>query len=84
MNIVDFEVIVSRLRKYGANDNTDFGIMYELRRNEDNKNCLIITEKIGINSVKKEWPMFSIQYVGETPMSHDIIKKIGVLYSLSC
>ena len=30
MNIVDVEVITARVRKYGANDNTELGIMYEL------------------------------------------------------
>src|SRR5436190_6359836 len=68
MNTVDVEVIISRVQKYGANDNTDMGIMYELHRNECNKNDLVITGKIGINSVKEKWPMFSIQYVGDTTM----------------
>jgi hypothetical protein len=82
MNMMDVEVIISRVRNYGANDNTDLGIMYELHRNEGNKNDLIITPKIGINSIKKKWPMFSIQYVGESTMTYDVIKEIGIVYIL--
>ena len=82
MTIIDIEVIISRVRKYGANDNTDLGIMYELHRNNDNKNDLRITEKFGINSVRNEWPMFSMEYIGETTMTYDIIKIIGGFYSL--
>ena len=84
MNTLDVEVIISRVRKYGANDNTDMGIMYELHRNEGNKNDLVITEKNGINSVKEKWPMFSIQYVGETTMTHNVIEETGVTSSLPC
>lgn len=84
MNIVDLAVISSRERKYGANDNIDFGIMYELHRNEENINDLIITQKIGIDSVKKKWPMFSIEYVSEIKMTYDVIKEICIIYSLAC
>jgi hypothetical protein len=84
MGMVDVKVIVSRVRKYGANDNTDLGIMYEIHRGEDNKHDLAINQKIGINSIKEKWPMFSIQYVGESTMTHDIIKEIGVIYILRC
>lgn len=82
MNKLDVEIIISRVRRYGANDNTELGIMYELYRNECNKNDLIITKKVGINSIKMKWPMFSIQYIGESTMTHDIIKEIGIIYSL--
>jgi hypothetical protein len=83
MNGIDVEVVMARVRKYGANDNTELGIMYELHRNEENVNNLRITEKLGISSIKK-WPIFSIQFVGETTITHDIIEKIGVIYTLPC
>ena len=84
MNMIDVEVIMSRARKYGANDNTDLGIMYELYRGEGNKNVPIITRKMGINSIKKKWSLFSIQYVDETTTTHDAIKEIDVIYLLPC
>ena len=83
MNIVDVEVIMARVRKYGTNDNTELGILYKLHRNEENKNDLRVTEKFGIDSIKK-WPVFSIQHVGETTITHDVIEKIGVVYTLPC
>ena len=83
MNIVDVEVITVRVRNYGSNDNTEMGIMYDLHRNEESKNDLRITDKFGISQIKK-WPVFPIQFVGETTITHNVIEKIGVVYTLPC
>jgi hypothetical protein len=78
MTLTDLKVILSRTMGYIANDNTELGTMYELFQGEQRRNKVSITQKFGVNSVRKEWRMFSIQYVGKTGMTHDEIKTKGV------
>lgn len=77
MTLMDLQVILSRQNNYGANDNTELGVMYELHREESNTNTVSINHKFGIDTVRNEWRMFSMQYVGNTAMTHAIIKQQG-------
>ena len=79
MSLLDLEVILSRTRELGTNDNTVLGTMYELRR-QDNKNTLSINTKFGMNSLRKEWPMFAMIYVGKTSMTYECIKEEGIRF----
>ena len=63
MSITDLKVILSRTMGYFANDNTELGTMYELFQGEQYSNKFNIKKKIGVNSVRKEWRMFSMQYL---------------------
>lgn len=78
INPLDLEVALSRTTEFGVNDNTVLGTMYELLRREDNQNTVRINPKFGMNSLRKQWPMFSMEYVGKTPMTHEQIKKEGI------
>jgi hypothetical protein len=78
MTLMDLQVMLSRQNSYGANDNTELGVMYELHRDESNMNTVSINRKFGMNSVRNEWRMFSMQYVGNTAMTHDFIKQQGM------
>lgn len=79
MTMTDLEVIFSRTREFGTNDNTLLGIMYELNRQENNKNTVSINTKFGMNSLRENWPMFSMEYVGKTEMTHEEIKQKGTI-----
>ena len=78
MTLTDLKVILSRTMGYIANDNTELGTMFELFQGEQCRNKVSITQKFGMNSVRKEWRMFSMQYVGKTGMTYDEIKKEGI------
>jgi hypothetical protein len=78
MSMIDLTVILSRTMPHNANENTEFGIMYELIQEENRLNNISITKNFGMNSIKTQWPMFSMQYVGKTRMTHDAIKQEGM------
>ena len=80
MNLLDLQVFLSRIRQFGANDNTVLGIMYELFREPNNKNNVNINTKFGMKSLKEEWPMFSMAYIGRTSMTHEQIKGEGIYF----
>ena len=79
MSMTDLKVVLSRTMGYIVNDDTELGIMYELFQGEQSRNKVSIKHKFGMNSVRKEWRLFSIQYVGKTRMTHDEIKKEGII-----
>jgi hypothetical protein len=77
MTLMDLQVMLSRQNSYGANDNTELGVMYELHRDESNMNTVSINREFGMNYVRNDWRMFSMQYVGTTARTHDFIKQEG-------
>lgn len=79
MSMTDLKVILSRKMGYRANDNTELGTMYELFQGQESTNEVNINRKFGMNSVRKEWRMFSIYYVGKTVMRDNEIKQEGIL-----
>ena len=79
MSMIDLTVILSRTREHklrNANENTEFGIMYELFQEENHVNNIKMNKIFG-KTIKNEWPMFSVKYVGKTTMTHDAIKQEG-------
>ena len=78
MTFIDGQVVLSRIGEYGANDRTELGIMYELYREEGNRNNLKITTNFGLKLLRNEWWMFSSAYASRTTMTHDEIKAQGV------
>ena len=78
MNLIDLEVILSRTRDFSANDNTMWGIMLELFRDEYKKNNVKINTNFGMKTLREEWPMFSMAYVGKTSMTYDQITHQGI------
>jgi hypothetical protein len=77
ISMIDLTVMLSRTMRHNATENTDFGIMYELIQEENRLNNINITKIFGMNSIKAEWPMLSVQYVGKTTMTHETIKQEG-------
>ena len=67
--------------RHNANEDTEFGIMCELIQEENRLNNISITKNFGMNSIRTEWPMLSVQYVGKTTMTHDAIKLEGMYLS---
>jgi hypothetical protein len=78
MSMIDLTVILSRTMRNSANENTEFGIMYELHQGENRVNNISINKIFGMKSIRNEWRMFSMEYVGKTTMSHDAIKQEGI------
>jgi hypothetical protein len=77
MTLMDAQVYFQRTTDYGGNDNTDLGVMYELFRDTNNKNNVNITRPFRIMTIRKDWRMFSCEYIGQTNMTHAKIKKEG-------
>jgi hypothetical protein len=71
---VDGHAILSRSR---GNNDTDLGTMYELFPDDTNRNILSITQPFRTSVLRNQWPMFSAQYVGQTAMTHEMIKENG-------
>jgi hypothetical protein len=78
MSLIDAQAILLRTKEYGANDNTELGTMYKLFRDEGDRNNVNITQQFGMATIRKEWQMFSVQYVGGTAMTHAMIKQEGM------
>ena len=51
--------------------------MYELHQGENQINNISINEHFGMKSIRNEWDMFSMQYVGKTTMAPDVIMQEG-------
>ena len=77
MSMIDLTVILSRTMRNNGNENTEFGIMYELHQGENHVNNISI-HNFGMKSIRNEWRMFSMQYVDNTTMTHDAIKQEGI------
>lgn len=56
----------------------DWGIMYELRRNDINQNTVNITRPFSRAALRAEWRLFSAKKIGTTEMSHDQIEHEGI------
>ena len=80
MTIVDAQAIMLRTRGYGGNDDLELGTLYELFRNENDYNNVNIICPFGMRTIKENWHGFSIQYVGETQMTHDMIEQEGTSF----
>jgi hypothetical protein len=78
MTLLDLEVLLSRTRELGAKDNTVFGTMYELYRMPDDKNTVSINTEFSMESLRNDWPMFAMAFVGKTTLSHTQIKDEGI------
>lgn len=75
MSLVDAQALFQRSKPYGSNDYTELGVMYELFRDELGKTNANINPHFGMEMIRKEWQMFSAEYIGETIRTHDGIKK---------
>jgi hypothetical protein len=76
MTMVDARAILFRKTEYGANDETELGTMYELFRDEDYNNVKI-TRPFEMATIREEWSMVDFQLVGETQLTHELIKQEG-------
>jgi len=77
MSLLDAKAILSRTREYGAIDNTELGTMYDLFRDDDDRNNVHICREFSVANLRQEWKWFSAQYVGHTDMTADEIKNEG-------
>ena len=80
MSITDLQAILLRTHAYYGTDDIELGTVYELFRDENDYNNVHINPHFGMVAIKKEWRMFSIQYVGETNKTFEEIKDEGVQY----
>ena len=59
------------------------GTMYELFREDGNHYNINIDNHFGMTTIRNEWHMFSMEYVGETTKSQEKITQEGMqLHSL--
>jgi hypothetical protein len=77
MSLLDAQAIMLRRIEYCGNDRTDWGTMYELFRDHGNINNVNISRRFGMETMRKEWPMVDIQYVGQTEMIPENIEIEG-------
>jgi hypothetical protein len=77
MTLLDLKVFFSRTRA-PDNNHMVFGRMYELYRLPDDKNTVNIDTNFGLDSLRKDWPMFAMAYAGKTTLSHTQIKAEGI------
>jgi hypothetical protein len=77
MTMVDARAILFRKTEYGGNDRTELGTMYELFRDEDDRNNVKITRPFEMATIRTEWAMVDFQLVAETAMTHEQIKVEG-------
>lgn len=80
MSIMDLRAILLRTHAYCGADDIELGTVYELFRDENDYNNVHIDAHFGMAAIKKEWRMFSIQYVGETSKTSEEIKAEGGQY----
>ena len=82
ISMIDLTVILSRSMRHNANEDIEFGVMYELFQ-ENHVNNISINKHFGMNSIRNEWHMFSMQYVGKTTMTHETIKREGISFYIN-
>lgn len=74
MTLLDGQAILLRKIEYGGNDKTDLGTMYDLFREKDGHINVNINRPFTMAIIKREWRWLSVQYVGETHMTYEMIK----------
>jgi len=74
---LDAQVILQRTRGYFGNDDTDLGTMYELCREEGRYTNVNIIRPFSMETIRKDWGAFSIEFMGTTDKAHDEIKQEG-------
>lgn len=77
MSHVDMKATLSRIKEYCGSDFSELGTMYELFRDDGDRNNVSICRNFGMKTIRDEWPMYSAEFVGLTTMKHDLIKKEG-------
>lgn len=73
---LDIQAVLLRQRQDGGNDSSDLGTIYELYRDEDNRNNVKVTRPFGTETLRKlrqDWHIVDFQFVGETSMTHETI-----------
>jgi hypothetical protein len=81
MSLLDAKAILTRTREYCAIDNTELGTMYDLFRDDDDRNNVHICREFSVVNLRQEWKWFSAQYVGHTDMTADELKNEGIYLS---
>jgi hypothetical protein len=81
MSLVDIQVLMQRTATITAMDETALGKMYELMRDEYNKNN-VHAHNFDLKKFREQWSTFSAQHVGETNLNHQRIKNEGNITSL--
>lgn len=78
LTLIDAQVIMLRTRGNWGDENTPLGTMYELFRDEDDRNNVKVSRPLYIRTIKSEWRAFSSQYIGETRMTSEMIELEGM------
>jgi hypothetical protein len=78
MTLIDAQVILERTTQYGGDEDTNIGTMYELFRDERDRNNVNVTRPFKTSTLRRRWQTFSVQYVGETEMNHKMIEREGI------
>lgn len=76
ISLVDAHALMQRTIPTRGMDNIVLGKMYELWRDEYNKNN-VHAHGFDLKKLREQWSMFSTQYIGETNLDHQGIKKEG-------
>ena len=77
MSVVDVKATLSRTKEYCGSDFSALGTMYELFRDEEDRNNVSVCRNFGMKTIRDDWPMYSAEFVGLTTMEHHSIKSEG-------
>jgi hypothetical protein len=80
MTIIDAQAILLRTRGFWDNHDIDLGTLYETFRDEKGFYNVNIKHPFLMATIRNEWRAFSVQFVGETGMTHQLVKEEGTLY----
>lgn len=79
LDITANDEFMRRTQHISSTEVLDFGIMYELRRNDINQNTLNVIHPFSTASLQTEWRLFSAKYIGTTEIMHEQIELEGTL-----
>lgn len=77
MTMADTNALLQRSTHYSNRDTLTLGWMFELFRDQDDKNNVQILHEFNLEALKEQWPTFSAQFVGITEMTCEQIKLEG-------
>lgn len=78
LTLLDAQIILLRNPQHWDTEyDSPLGTMYDLFRDEDSQNNVHITRPFEVATIQRDWRAVSVQYVGETNMTFEMIDKEG-------
>ena len=78
MTLVDAQAILLRTRGFWDSNDLELGTLYETFRDEKGYQNVNAKGPFRMATIRNEWHGFSIEFVGETSMTHELIQQEGL------